>query len=135
MRIDSRYIFATVMAAIAFVMTGGVQAAEQAVKAEEARIAPAETSIPFANMGGIRDWSAVDDTTLYVQDSSRNWYIAKLLAPCTDLSFATTIGFETKGVNRLDKFASVVVSGQRCQLASFVASSAPPAKPKPGAAK
>lgn len=132
MRIESRYVFATLMAATAFVMTGGVHAAEQAVRAEEAAAAAAETSIPFANMGGIRDWSAVDDTTLYVQDSSRNWYLAKLLAPCTDLTFATTIGFETKGVNRLDKFAAVIVSGQRCPLSSFVASGPPPRKGRTG---
>lgn len=128
MRIDSRLIFATLMAATAFVMTGGVQAAEQAVQAAEAKAV--ETSIPFANMGGIRDWSAVDDMTLYVQDSGRSWYLARLGAPCMDLTFATTIGFETKGANRLDKFASVIVSGQRCPLASFVASGPPPARPK-----
>ena len=52
------------------------------------------------------------------------------MAPCTDLTFATVIGFETKGVNRLDKFGSVVVSGQRCPLSSFVASGPPPPKAK-----
>ena len=124
MRIESRFIFATLMAATAFAMTGGVQAAEQAVQAE------IETSIPFVDMGGIRDWQAIDDSALYVQDSGRKWYLAKLMAPCTDLTFATVIGFETKGVNRLDKFGSVVVSGQRCPLSSFVASGPPPPKAK-----
>jgi hypothetical protein len=122
---------ASLLAATAFVLTGGVQAAEQAVKAEEGVTAAHETSIPFANMGGIRDWKAIDDETLYVQDVRRNWYIAKLIAPCPDLMFATAIGFETKGVNQLDKFGSVIVRGQRYQLASFVASGAPPAKAKP----
>lgn len=135
MRIEPRYILATVMAATAFVMTGGMQAAAQAVKAEEGKVAAAETSIPFADMGGIRDWSAIDDTTLYVQDIRRNWYIAKLIAPCTDLTFATTIGFETKGVNRLDKFGAVVVGGQRCALSSFVASGPPPPKNKVAGAR
>lgn len=124
MRIEPRFILATALAATAFVMTGGVHAAEQAVQAETA----AETSIPFVDMGGIRDWQAIDDSSLYVQDSRRAWYLAKLLAPCTDLTFATTIGFETKGVNRLDKFGAVVVNGQRCSLSSFVASGPPPPK-------
>lgn len=133
MSIQPRLIFATLMAASAFVMTGGVQGAEQAVQAEAAKAA--ETSIPFVDMGGIRDWQAIDDSALYVQDSRRNWYLAKLLAPCTDLTFATTIGFETKGVNRLDRFGAVVVNGQRCVLSSFVASGPPPAKNKAAAGK
>jgi hypothetical protein len=126
-KLDSRYAVATILAATAFVLTGGVQATAQAVQAEESTRAPAETSIPFANMGGIRDWKAVDDETLYVQDVRRNWYIARLMAPCTDLMFASAIGFETKGVNQLDKFGTVIVRGQRCQIASFVASGPPPA--------
>ena len=133
MRIAHRFMFATLMAVTGFVMTGGVQAAEQAVQAEVAK--PAETSIPFVDMGGIRDWQAIDDTSLYVQDSRRSWYLAKLLAPCTDLTFATTIGFETKGVNRLDRFGAVVVNGQRCALSSFIASGPPPVKNKAAAAK
>lgn len=130
MKTQSRFLFATLMAASAFVMTGGLQAAEQAVAAEQAQAAAKETSIPFVNMGGIRDWQAVDDSTLYVQDVRRNWYIAKLAMPSPDLTFATAIGFETKGVNQLDRFSSVVIGGQRYPLMSFVASGPPPAKPK-----
>lgn len=133
MRFETRFIFATAMSALAFVMTGGVRAAEQAVKAEEAKAAPsapAETSIPFANMGGIRDWEAADNSSIYVQDNSRNWYLAKLSAPCVDLPFATTIGFETRGVNQLDRFGTVIVAGQRYPLTSFVASGPPPSRVK-----
>lgn len=133
MATKSRFLFASTMALLAFVSTGGLQATIAAVQAEEgqaAAAAPQETSIPFVNMGGIRDWQAVDDSTLYVQDNSRQWYLARLSGTCTDLPFATTIGFETKGVNRLDRFGAVVVSGQRCPLSSFVASGPPPAKKK-----
>lgn len=128
MKIESRFIVATLMAMSAFVMTGGMRATAQAVAAAEGR--GKETSIPFANMSGIRDWQAIDDSTLYVQDVRRNWYIAKLMTPSPDLVFATTIGFETKGTNQLDKFGTVVVGGQRIPLTSFVASGPPPAKPK-----
>ncbi len=133
MKIESRFIFAALMASSAFVMSGGVRAAEQAVAAEQSTLGK-ETSIPFANMGGIRDWRAVDDSTLYVQDIRRNWYLAKLVAPSPDLTFATAIGFETRGTNQLDKFGTVVVGGQRIPLISFVSSAPPPVKAKAKAA-
>jgi len=133
MKIESRFVFAALMATTAFVMSGGVRATAQAVAAEES--IGKETSIPFANMGGIRDWRAVDDSTLYVQDIRRNWYLAKLAAPTPDLTFATAIGFETRGTNQLDKFGTVVVGGQRIPLTSFVSSAPPPVKAKAGAAK
>jgi hypothetical protein len=130
---QSRFLFATMMSAAAFVMAGGLHATAQAVRAEEGQAAsgaPQETSIPFVNMGGIRDWQAVDDDTLYVQDIGRKWYVAKLNGACTDLTFATSIGFETKGVNQLDRFGTVIVGNQRCAMGSFVASGPPPAKKK-----
>ncbi len=129
MKIESRFILAVALASGAFVMTGGMQAAAQAVAAEESKAAdPKETSIPFANMGGIRDWRAIDDSTLYVQDSRRSWYVAKLAAPCPDLTFATAIAFETRGTSQLDRFGTLVVGGQRYPLISFVASAPPPPK-------
>ena len=134
MKIESRFLFAALMATGAFVMSGGVRAAEQAVAAAEQPALGKETSIPFANMGGIRDWRAVDDSTLYVQDIRRNWYLAKLAIPSPDLTFVQAIGFETRGTNQLDKFGTVVVGGQRIPLSSFVASAPPPPKAKAGAA-
>jgi len=130
MKIESRFIAATLMATTAFIATGGVRAAEQAVAAEEAKLAGKEASIPFANMGGIRDWRAIDDSSLYVQDIQRNWYIARLAVPSPDLGFVTSIGFETKGTNQLDRFGTVVVGGQRIPLSSFVTSGPPPPKAK-----
>ncbi len=127
MRIEPRFIIAALAAASAFVMTGGMHAAAQAIAAEQA--IGKETSIPFADMGGVRDWKAIDDSTLYVQDIRRNWYIARLAQPSPDLTFATKIGFETKGINQLDKFGTVVVGGERIPLTSFVASGPPPVKP------
>ncbi len=127
MKIESRFLFAALMASSAFVMSGGVRAAEQAVAAEQSSLGK-EASIPFANMGGIRDWRAADDSSLYVQDLHRNWYLAKLAAPSPDLPFVTAIGFETRGTNQLDKFGTVVVGGQHIPLTSFVTSAPPPRK-------
>ena len=87
-----------------------------------------EASIPFVNMGSIRDWRADGDKALYVQDLHGKWYHATLLGSCSGLPYADAIGFETRGIDTLDKFAAVVVRGQRCQFARFTASGAPPVK-------
>lgn len=89
-----------------------------------------EASIPFVSMGSINDWRADGSRGLYVQDQQRRWYYARLMGPCTDLPFANAIGFETRGPNRLDRFSTVIVRGQRCVFQSFVASAGPPAKAK-----
>jgi len=125
----NRFALATALATTAFIASGGLRAAEQAVAAEEAAKATgAEAAIPFANRGGIRDWQAVGDDKLYIQDAQRKWYLATLAAPAPDLPFATNIGFETKGVDRLDKFGVVVVAGTRYPLKSLVSSGPPPKK-------
>jgi len=124
----NRFALATMLATTAFIASGGLQAAEQAVAAEEAATANGETSIPFANRSGVRDWQAVGDDKLYIQDAQRKWYLATLATPAPDLSFATNIGFETKGVDRLDKFGVVVVGGTRYPLKSLVSSGPPPKK-------
>ncbi|HWJ69884.1 MAG TPA: DUF6491 family protein [Sphingobium sp.] len=127
----NRFAFATLLATAAFVASGGLQAAGQAVAAEEAAAANgAEAAIPFANRGGVRDWEAVGDDKLYIQDAQRKWYLATLAMAAPDLPFATNIGFETKGVDRLDKFGIVVIAGTRYPLKSLVNSGPPPAKPK-----
>jgi opacity protein-like surface antigen len=84
-----------------------------------------QASIPFVNHGGIRDWRAADHDTLYVQDQRRNWYRAELFAPCLDLPFAHAIGFETRGIDRFDRFSSIRVRGQRCAVQSLVRSEPP----------
>lgn len=96
-------------------------AAEHATK-------PPQASIPFVNHGGIRDWRADGTDTLYVQDRGRNWYRAELLGPCLDLPFAQAIGFETRGVDRFDRFSTVRVRGERCAVTSLVKSDPPPPK-------
>ena len=92
--------------------------------------APAETSLPFANQGGVRDWQADGDSKIYVQDASGKWYLAALAVPAPDLPFATKIGFETKGTDTLDRFGVLIVQGARYPLSSLVQSGPPPAKSK-----
>lgn len=92
--------------------------------------APKEASIPFANMGSIRDWRVIDNQSLYIQDQHSRWYRATLFAPCSDLGFTEAIGIETRGTGRFDRFSTIIVRGERCTLASLVTSDAPPKKDK-----
>jgi hypothetical protein len=94
----------------------------------QAAALPPQASIPFVNHGGIRDWHAVDTETLYVQDAHRRWYRADLLGPCFDLPFALGIGFETRGIDRFDRFSAIRVGRDRCPVSSLTPSDAPPAK-------
>jgi hypothetical protein len=90
-----------------------------------------DASIPFANHGGIRDWAADRDQGLWVQDTRRNWYYAKLLGPCFGLDFAWSIGFDTRPMGTFDRFSSIVVPRQgRCMIQSLSPSEGPPVKHK-----
>jgi hypothetical protein len=97
----------------------------------------AETSIPFVNMKqSIQGWQADGQTAIWIQDTRKNWYYAKLLAPCPGLEFTARMGFEPKTMNSLDKFGAVVMpDGKRCQIGSLTASEEPPKEKKAGKAE
>ncbi|ARR52881.1 hypothetical protein HY78_05180 [Rhizorhabdus wittichii DC-6] len=99
-----------------------------AAMADAAAKGPPEASIPFANHGSIDNWQADGRDALYVQGPGRQWYHARLMAPCQDLPFANAIGFETRGTSDFDRFSTIVVRGQRCPVQSVVKSGAPPKK-------
>ena len=103
-------------------------ATNRAPVAQSARELGVEATIPFVNMGSIRNWQADGRDGLYIQDQRRNWYRATLMGPCNDLNFAERIGFETRGTSSLDRFATVIVRGQRCAFSSLVTSAAPPTR-------
>jgi hypothetical protein len=91
-----------------------------------------EASIPFVNHGGVWNWQADGSHGLYVQDRQHNWYYARLMGNCFDLPFANAVGFETRGIDTLDRFGTLVVRGQRCPITSLTHSAGPPAKAKKG---
>jgi len=94
--------------------------------------ASGEASIPFVNHGGVWNWQADGSRGVYVQDQHRQWYYAKLMSNCFDLPFANSIGFETRGIDTLDRFGTLVVRGQHCPITSFTYSAGPPARTKKG---
>ena len=85
-----------------------------------------DASIPFLNHRGVDNWAADGDRAIYLQDAFRRWYHATLVGPCTELPFATRIGIETRGNDTLDRFGTLLVRGQRCQIESLVTSGPPP---------
>lgn len=90
-----------------------------------AEFAPIEMSIPFADNGGIRDWQAIDNDSLYVQDRQGNWYIADLFGSATDLPYANAIGFDAGPTGKFDRFSAVIVGDQRISVKRLVASGPP----------
>ena len=76
-------------------------------------------SIDFVSLGGIDDWRAQGNEALLIKASNGNWYRAEFAAPCPGIRFRDAIGFVTDGTDRLDKFSSVLVHGERCWFRSF----------------
>ena len=115
----------TILASLALV--GTTLSASPALARHDVAIGQ-EARIPFVSFNSIRNFRALDQDTLYVQDQRRRWYRAEVIGPCFNLPFAHAIGFETRGTNSLDRFSTVLVEGDRCQLTSLVRSEAPPKK-------
>ncbi len=86
------------------------------------------TSIPFANLGNIRDWRSDQANELYVESENRKWYRITFWSPCQQLPFAVRIAFVTDSLGSLDRFSSVLVDGERCWFKSFDPVSGPPPK-------
>lgn len=102
----------------------GLAAAEDAAGKVDHADAP-ELSIPFASRGGVRDWVAVDEATLLIQDPARKWYRVRLLAPARHLLHAEGLGFVTGPGGSLERGGAIVVRGQPYPIASITASEGP----------
>ena len=111
---------------LALALLAAVAAPALSARSEAPR--PKEASIPFVRHGGIRDWEVVDRETVYIQDRGQHWYVAKLMAPCQNLNFATHIGFVTNSSDTFDRFSSILAEGRKCEVDSLTASGPPPRK-------
>ena len=105
-----------------------LSAAAATEPAKEPRELGVESSIVFPSDSTIRNWQADRDRGIWIRGRGNDWYYGTFAGFCRDLDFAQAIGFETRGAGRLDKFSSIVVRGERCQLSSFVTSAPPPSK-------
>jgi hypothetical protein len=97
----------------------------------DADAAAAQASIPFANHGGINDWRVVDDHTVLIQGTGRQWYKASLMTPCINLPFAQRIGFKSNPDGSFDKFSAIKLRHQTCPLTSLVKTDPPAKRSKP----
>jgi hypothetical protein len=68
----------------------------------------------------IENWSAPDSRSLIVESTDGTRYRAQFMTDCIGLTFASSIGFDTRGLNRLDRYAGIVLpDGTRCPFESF----------------
>ena len=84
-----------------------------------------ETKINFPNQGAIRNFEADGNEGIWLEDRQRRWYYAELLGGCQELNFAQAIGFDTRGSATFDKFSTIIVAGDKCQIASLVTADKP----------
>lgn len=84
-----------------------------------------ETSISFVRHGGIRDWRADGNKTLYIEGRSNQWYRAELMSPCHGLNFATGIRFISEPNDSFDRFSKILVDGHVCHVTSLTKSEKP----------
>jgi len=91
--------------------------------------------IPFVGFGGIQNWTANDDSTLYVQARGGPWYEVDMAQPCTGLPFALRIGVASGPMDTLDSFSTILVDGNRCQVASVTRLASPPPRGRTAARK
>jgi hypothetical protein len=105
-----------------------LSAAAATEPAAEPRALGVESSIVFPNGSSIRNWQPDRDRGVWIEGRRGEWFYGSFAGLCRDLDFAQAIGFETRGAGGLDRFSSIIVRGERCQLTSFVTSAPPPSK-------
>ncbi len=130
-RLDMKQKLALSLAAMLLPLS----AAAATEPAKESRELGVESSIVFPSDSTIRNWQADRDRGIWIEGRRGEWYYGTFAGICRDVDFAQTIGVETRGAGRLDKFASIVVRGERCMLSSFVSSAPPPTKAERKAAR
>lgn len=130
-RLDMKQKLALSLAAMLLPLS----AAAATEPAKEPRELGVESSIVFPSNSTIRNWQADRDRGIWIEGRRGEWYYGTFAGICRDIDFAQAIGVETRGAGRLDKFASIVVRGERCLLSSFVTSAPPPTKAERKAAR
>jgi len=106
------------LAAIALVPAAAIAQDEAQQEAPQQEAAQRDY-IPFPNHGGVWDWHAESRDVIYFQDRRKRWYRAELFTPAIDLPFVQFVGIETKGADRLDKWSSIYVRGEKYALRTF----------------
>ena len=109
---------------LAGAIAGSVGVAGSAVAKGEER----PVSIPFANLGSVRDFRVVSDDVLLIEGTGHRWYRATLFGPCIGLRQAESLAFVTEPGGALDRFSAIYVEGRRCTFRTFERTEAPAKK-------
>ena len=80
-----------------------------------------ETASAELRSDRVRNWTVVDDQTLIIESYDGVKYKAETMGACNGLSFATRLGFSSRGgFKQIDRFSSVLLpDGTKCSLAAF----------------
>lgn len=85
-----------------------------------------EVRIPFSST--IRDFRADGTSAVYLRAGSQ-WYRATFQSTCRELPWAEGIQLDrSNSANGIDRFSTLLVRGERCQLTSLVKADGPPKK-------
>jgi hypothetical protein len=93
-------------------------------------------TIPFADLGAIRNFRPVGDEALLIEGTGHRWFRATFFGRCIGLRSAENVAFMTEPGGSLDRFSAIYVDGHRCSFRSFEPTEPPAkkeraAKPKP----
>jgi len=106
------------------------------IAAGQADVAPAskaeETYVPNVRSEGVAEWETDGENGLYLMSQDGRWYYARTAERCPRLDSAVTLGFETRGPDRLDRYGTVIAEGWRCRLESVTYSEGPPRRSRRG---
>ncbi|MBA3939912.1 MAG: hypothetical protein C0520_01740 [Sphingopyxis sp.] len=103
--------------------------------AKEPRALGVESSIVFPSDATIRNWQADRDRGIWIEGRRGEWFYGSFAGLCRDIDFAQAIAVDARGAGRLDRFAAILVRGERCPLTSFVTSAPPPTREERKAAR
>jgi hypothetical protein len=128
-----RFLIASFAALVAATVTLASESPARSPTSQSASTvtpAPKDTSIPLVNFGNLWDFEADGDKGVWLQTRDRKWYYASMFGPCIGLSYAQRIGVTERGYNSLDKYGTLIVDRQRCQIDHLTISDGPPKRIK-----
>jgi len=86
-----------------------------------------ESSIPFADRGGIRNWQADGSKGVWIQATGGKWYYASFSSPCNGLPFSEGLRFLPEPTGDLSRWSSIrLAHAERCFFRSLQPSDGPP---------
>jgi hypothetical protein len=91
-----------------------------------------ESSIPFADRGGIRNWQADGSKGVWIQATGGKWYYASFSSPCNGLPFSEGLRFVPEPTGDLSRWSSIrLAHAERCFFRSLQPSDGPPKQADP----